>query len=315
MKKKRISLIILSITILVIGYLFLINYNLKNDLLAVYLDNARSDEIPSKSSNYIIDRIVCDDDVKASWDNVSWSLSVNNLGQKTKCNLYFKSKKDITITYDNNYVKNNIFESTYDVSKLEENVISSSNTKYTLSKYNGNNYYKFSSAGDETNILWANGYYHPLISNKLPIGYTYTLRFEARGNKDYGVYIGSEQTASMDSEVLGIRTFVKSEWQKYSYVITTNETKYSAFVFYGWVAKNEERVLEVRNIEFQEGEYDNYSNVKLKEYDILGSLSNPTRSGYTFLGWYTDPIDGDKIDSSTLVTEDTTYYAHWQYNG
>lgn len=40
-------------------------------------------------------------------------------------------------------------------------------------------------------------------------------------------------------------------------------------------------------------------------------VASPSREGYTFLGWYTEPIDGEKISDS----EDTTYYAYWQYNG
>ena len=73
--------------------------------------------------------------------------------------------------------------------------------------------------------------------------------------------------------------------------------------------------LEVKNIALQEGEYDNYSTTILKEYDNLNNtLPTPTRENYTFLGWYTDPIEGEKISSETIVTEDTTYYAHWQYN-
>ena len=44
------------------------------------------------------------------------------------------------------------------------------------------------------------------------------------------------------------------------------------------------------------------------------ALPTPTRENYTFLGWYTDPIEGDKISGDTVVTKDTTYYAHWQYN-
>lgn len=45
----------------------------------------------------------------------------------------------------------------------------------------------------------------------------------------------------------------------------------------------------------------------------FGSMPEPTKEGYAFLGWYTDPTDGNKIDnSSTLDTpSDQTLYAHW----
>ena len=44
----------------------------------------------------------------------------------------------------------------------------------------------------------------------------------------------------------------------------------------------------------------------------LGTLTKPTRTGYTFDGWYTERVGGTKITSATKVPEgDVTYYAHW----
>ena len=37
----------------------------------------------------------------------------------------------------------------------------------------------------------------------------------------------------------------------------------------------------------------------------------PTMDGYTFDGWYTEPVGGSKISTSTVFTSDTTIYAHW----
>ena len=48
--------------------------------------------------------------------------------------------------------------------------------------------------------------------------------------------------------------------------------------------------------------------------ESLGTLPTPTREGFDFDGWYTDPIEGDKIDETTTSSEDTTYYAHWKLN-
>lgn len=44
-----------------------------------------------------------------------------------------------------------------------------------------------------------------------------------------------------------------------------------------------------------------------------GALPTPTRSGYTFGGWYTDPSGGTQVTSQTIVTtpNDHTLYAHW----
>ncbi len=47
----------------------------------------------------------------------------------------------------------------------------------------------------------------------------------------------------------------------------------------------------------------------------LGTLpSNPTRSGYTFAGWYTSASGGTQITASTVVSAGATYYAHWTQN-
>lgn len=44
----------------------------------------------------------------------------------------------------------------------------------------------------------------------------------------------------------------------------------------------------------------------------LASLpGDPTRSGYTFDGWYTSVSGGDRITTSTAFTQNTTVYAHW----
>ena len=44
----------------------------------------------------------------------------------------------------------------------------------------------------------------------------------------------------------------------------------------------------------------------------VGSLYEPARQGYQFMGWYTEPNgQGTKITKDTLVTEDKTYYAAW----
>lgn len=49
--------------------------------------------------------------------------------------------------------------------------------------------------------------------------------------------------------------------------------------------------------------------------NLSGKLSalpaQPTMEGYTFDGWYTEPVGGTKISTSTVFTGDATVYAHW----
>ncbi|CDE14477.1 listeria/Bacterioides repeat protein [Clostridium sp. CAG:470] len=47
----------------------------------------------------------------------------------------------------------------------------------------------------------------------------------------------------------------------------------------------------------------------------LGKLGTPTRTGYTFAGWFTEATGGTQISSTTKTpVTDTTYYAHWNAN-
>ncbi len=43
----------------------------------------------------------------------------------------------------------------------------------------------------------------------------------------------------------------------------------------------------------------------------IGSLPTPTRSGYTFSGWYTSKTGGTKVTESTVFLYNTTIYARW----
>ena len=43
----------------------------------------------------------------------------------------------------------------------------------------------------------------------------------------------------------------------------------------------------------------------------VGELPEPTRSGYTFLGWFTLALGGTPVTEETVVTGDVTFYAHW----
>lgn len=309
MKQNKFIMLFLFIYVTIF---ILIKYNsIDNSSIAVYLDNIESASIPDRNSNYIIDKIVCDNDAAGTWDNVNWSLLVTNLSKKSNCKLYFRSKKDITITYDNNYIKNDIFEDIYDTSHFivndKENIYKEYITSNIESK-NNSKYYIISNLAGTYDVNQNSGVYFNL-KNQLTTGKTYSFSFEIKGNSSFQVEVGSEQTKNK-------QITVQTNWNRIINNFTANNTPYKAFRIYNWINPNINRTLEIRSLSLQEGEYNNYSTTILKEYDNLNStLPTPTRENYTFLGWYTAPIDGDKISSSTLVTDNVTYYAHWQYNG
>ena len=48
---------------------------------------------------------------------------------------------------------------------------------------------------------------------------------------------------------------------------------------------------------------------------VVSSLPVPVRDGYTFDGWFTSAEGGEQVGSSTIVTDDSTFYAHWTLTG
>jgi uncharacterized repeat protein (TIGR02543 family) len=57
------------------------------------------------------------------------------------------------------------------------------------------------------------------------------------------------------------------------------------------------------------------ASVKRAYGQALGKLPTPTRTGYTFQGWYTGKAKGTKAGIGTKVAKDVTYYAHWNAKG
>ncbi len=53
---------------------------------------------------------------------------------------------------------------------------------------------------------------------------------------------------------------------------------------------------------------------KIIDNNTYGELPTPTRDGYKFIGWYSQPSGGSKIENSTTFSkkEDITIYAHWE---
>ena len=301
MKKWCFEIIIF--VCLLIG-IMLFKYKISdNNLVGVYVDNIESSLLPDKD-NYVIDKVVCDNEAVGTWDNANWNLLITNLSKKSNCKLYFRSKKEITVTYDNNFVKNNIFENIYTTNYI--NHFPSNEVKINFSSYyeNGAKIYKMEAQQYESDS-WVGCYFG--YSRKLEKDKVYYYSFEVMGNEEFYAIINSEQDSYTTYSVT-------NNWKKYSKKFTARDD-FGSFVFYNWISATGNRTLELKNLSLQEGEYDNFLSVNLKEYDTLNNtIPTPTRDNYTFLGWYTDPIEGEKISAGTQVTEDTTYYAHWQYN-
>ena len=52
----------------------------------------------------------------------------------------------------------------------------------------------------------------------------------------------------------------------------------------------------------------------IKSGKKIGTLPKPTKTGYTFKGWYTKKSGGSKVSASTKIKKNVTYYARWTAN-
>ena len=65
-----------------------------DDVIGAYIDGEYSTTIPGKNDGYVVEKIVCDNDATASWDNDAWGIVLTNMTKRTKCNIYFETKKN-----------------------------------------------------------------------------------------------------------------------------------------------------------------------------------------------------------------------------
>ena len=76
--------------IIILGILVLSKIKINNNKdLAVYIENELNSSIPASNENLYVNKIDCDNNVNAYWDNDNWGLFISNFSKKTKCNLYF----------------------------------------------------------------------------------------------------------------------------------------------------------------------------------------------------------------------------------
>lgn len=230
-------------------------------------------------------------------------------GQVFKTKLRIEANQEVsneqatTITYDYNYLVNDVFDEYYDTSVY--NLCCSSNGSIINKKIyyddNGKNYLLTFINTQGLNF----GNRKTLLTSS-----KYTYLFEAKASEKILENIGSEQGGIYEYEL-------DTSWKRYSKTFSTNWdiTAYKTFIFYYWGEFTKNITIEIRNLQIQEGELST-SDVVKKNNTKFGELLYLKRDNYQFLGWYTDPINGDKIDEDTIVPKDnTTYYAHWKYIG
>ncbi len=64
-----------------------------DNAIGAYIDGEYSKTIPGKNDGYVVKNIVCDNGAVGEWNDDKWGLLTTNMTQKSKCNIYFETKK------------------------------------------------------------------------------------------------------------------------------------------------------------------------------------------------------------------------------
>lgn len=91
-------------------------------------------------------------------------------------------------------------------------------------------------------------------------------------------------------------------------VTTGTVFKYNARIFARWTQAKQQQYTVTFNPNYPSA---SASSSVTDSNGRLSSLPSPTRSGYTFDGWYTSPSGGSEVTSSRVFSGNTTLYAHW----
>ena len=217
-----------------------------------------------------------------------------------------------TITYDYNYLDGDIYESN---SYLTRNFTSNHTTGTTSYADNASAKYgkevRWTVTALDSNGGDGGPHMQPFQpSASLTAGKTYTWSVYVKASKAMKLNIGQEQGGK---KVVDVTT----GWQRITHTFTATDNQYHSFSFYWssgtkWAVGD---VLYMHSLELKEVSSLN-TTTQTKTYgNTLGTLPTASRTGYTFAGWYTAPVGGTKIATTTAVpAADTTYYAHWTIN-
>ena len=209
-----------------------------------------------------------------------------------------------TITYDNNYLANDLYKNSVLVNSYGF-ATTSPKTKTTTDDSSA----KYGKVVQLTmNAGTGGGPY--LGASRLTVGTTYTWSVYVKANREITLeHIGQEQGGKKAAKIT-------TNWQRITCTFKATDYEHNAFTFYdpsgGW---KDGDILYVHSLELSQADKLNTSTA-IKTYgNTLASLPAPTRTGYTFAGWYTAPTGGTKIATTTAVpASNTTYYAHWTVN-
>lgn len=204
-------------------------------------------------------------------------------------------------TFDDNYERLNDIATTMTSSIDKWNNVSTTHTVKKGYDLASSKSFSFTACTGECGI------YQNLTSNLIPDKtYSFSVLLKANSGKTLKVGIGST----------GIKTVTTTgDWQKVSgeFVATSTDSSiFSILSTNGWSASGDD--LYINSVIVYEKNQSLKNKLAFEIDKPFGeSLPTPNRAGYEFIGWFTEPTGGTKIEKETVVpkTKNITYYAHW----
>lgn len=255
--------------------------------------------------------------------NISKSIGTTITDPATPTTPSEPSGNESTIYFYENYSGTNYLLATDFSSSINSSLLKSRDAGvYSLSidktnAYENENSLKIvgSSAGSPTKDI----YWSTQTSPGTNEGYagdskTMTLSFYAKANVS-GAKMYWRFGYGSEYEALNLTT----AWKKYTLTFTKKSSDGNVLHPYfskaGTFYLNNVTLVDgstTATLTSHESKASQYSSLKATVGKKYSSLPNPTRSGYTFDGWYTAKIGGTKITTSTTAAaKDTIAYAHW----
>ena len=161
---------------------------------------------------------------------------------------------------------------------------------------------KFSSSSTQGGIYYSD---HRLSAGKK---YTWTVKFKVNSSGVKTLNIGQEQGGT---KIVNVKS---GTWQYETLTFIAGDTQWNSFVFYVSSGQwNSGDTIEILDLSIKEVGTANLETQSRKYGATIGTLPKaPSRTGYTFEGWYTDPFGGTEVTTSTVVKGNVTYYARWK---
>ena len=139
----------------------------------------------------------------------------------------------------------------------------------------------------------------------------YTISYDLDG----GNVTGNPSTYTIESSDITLKNPIKDNYTFLGWLETGSDTPVLNVVIPKGTIGNKNYkatwTLKTYTITFNgNGGILNDENEKISNNGMIGTMPVPTRSGYSFLGWFTE--SDDKVEETTKVTANITLYAKWK---